>query len=63
MKTVNIIGMGCEHCVRAVTQALENEGLTNVTVDLAAGTASFAGEIGADRLRAVLDDAGYELGE
>ncbi len=62
MKTVNITGMGCEHCVRAVTQALEGEGLTNITVELAAGTASFEGEITTERLRAVLDDAGYELG-
>ena len=42
MATINIKGMSCQHCVMAVTKALTGiDGITNVTVSLEKGEASF----------------------
>ena len=39
--TLKVTGMSCEHCVRSVTQALQNTaGVNNATVDLKAGRAT-----------------------
>ena len=43
MTTLHITGMKCQHCVKAVTKALENLGATEVRVDLEKEQASFAG--------------------
>ena len=64
-KTINVKGMTCPHCVKHVTKALSGmDGVTDVVVDLDAGTASFktSRDIPHTELAAVLDDAGYELG-
>ena len=64
-KTINVKGMTCPNCVKHVTKALSGmEGVSDVAVDLAAGTAKFTAsrEIPDSELAAVLDDAGYELG-
>ena len=64
-KTINVKGMTCPHCVKHVTKALSGmDGVTDVVVDLDAGTASFKAsrDIPHAELAAVLDDAGYELG-
>jgi copper chaperone len=38
--TINVQGMSCDHCVKAVTAAAKGvSGVTNVKVDLKAGTA------------------------
>ncbi len=42
MTTINIKGMSCNHCVIAVTKALNQiDGIKNVKVDLGKGKASF----------------------
>ena len=42
MKTIKIKGMTCNHCVMAVTKALEKiDGVNDVKVDLAKGEATF----------------------
>ena len=42
MKTIKIKGMTCNHCVMAVTKALEKiDGVKNVKVDLAKAEATF----------------------
>jgi len=42
MPTISVKGMSCQHCVASVTKALnEIEGISNVAVDLAKGTATF----------------------
>jgi len=42
MKTIKIKGMTCNHCVMAVTKALEKiDGVKDVEVDLAKGEATF----------------------
>ncbi len=39
--TLKVTGMSCEHCVRSVTQVLQNTaGVNNATVDLKAGRAT-----------------------
>jgi copper chaperone len=62
-----IEGMGCEHCVKAVTSALEAlEGVTNVRVDLEGGKAviDVAGDSASDAdIRAAIDEAGYDVTE
>ncbi|MBP9020637.1 MAG: heavy-metal-associated domain-containing protein [Syntrophobacterales bacterium] len=65
MRTVKVEGMSCQHCVRAVTKALEAiPGVTDVKVDLARGEASFEEEQPVDEqtLRERLRKAGYRLG-
>jgi copper chaperone len=42
MKTIQIKGMTCQHCVMAVTKALSGiDGIRNVKVNLERGEASF----------------------
>ncbi len=42
MKTIKIKGMTCNHCVMAVTRALEKiDGVKNVKVDLTKAEATF----------------------
>ncbi len=62
MRKLTIEGMGCEHCVKAVTGALESLGLKNVRVSLDAGAAEFdESGVAESDVRAAIDDAGYEL--
>ncbi len=59
-----VVGMTCEHCVRAVRDEVTAiDGVTDVDVDLASGlvTVRSAGEIGADAFAAAVDEAGYEV--
>lgn len=65
MKTVKIKGMSCQHCVNAVKKALEGvDGISNVTVDLSHGEASFdeAHPVDAKVIKDAIRKAGYELG-
>ncbi|HRR40328.1 MAG TPA: heavy-metal-associated domain-containing protein [Syntrophales bacterium] len=65
MRTVKIEGMSCQHCVKAVTKALEAiPGVTDVKVDLARGEASFeeAQPVDDQTLRERIRKAGYRLG-
>lgn len=42
IKTIKIKGMSCNHCVMAVTRALQSvSGIEHVNVDLGKGEASF----------------------
>jgi copper chaperone len=42
MKTITVKGMSCQHCVMAVTKALNGiEGVSAVRVDLESGQATF----------------------
>ncbi|WP_116043234.1 heavy-metal-associated domain-containing protein [Amycolatopsis palatopharyngis] len=62
--TYTVKGMTCGHCVRSVTEEVsEIEGVTNVAVDLPTGavTVTSAKELGADEVRAAVEEAGYEL--
>ena len=65
MATVKIKGMSCNHCVMAVTKALEEiDGVKDVRVDLAKGEAVFD-EIKPVDMNVVNEQirkAGYEVG-
>lgn len=64
-RTIKVKGMSCQHCVKAVTKALgEIEGVTNVSVDLLGGEASFdeAAPVAQDLLGEKIKKAGFELG-
>ena len=65
MTTIKIKGMSCNHCVMAVTKALEEIGaIKNVTVDLKKGEATFdeAGPVDMERIREQIKKAGYDVG-
>lgn len=62
--TYTVVGMTCDHCVRAVRSELENmPGVERVFVDLANGAATItsAGTIADDVIRGAVEEAGYEL--
>lgn len=64
MTTIKIKGMSCNHCVMAVTRALnEIEGIENVKVDLAKGEADFdeVKPVDMDLVRKAIRKAGYEV--
>ena len=62
--TIQIDGMTCEHCVRAVTEELlALDSVRSVEVDLSSGTASLHsdGPVSNDDLATAVDEAGYRL--
>lgn len=62
--TYTIKGMTCGHCVSSVSAELGRlPGVTDVQVDLVAGTAAVTSEQPLDpqAVRAAVDEAGYEL--
>ena len=66
MKSIKIKGMSCQHCVMAVTKALQEiDGVKDVRVDLERGEAAFNEEkpVDPEIIRAHIEKAGYEVGE
>lgn len=65
MKSVKIKGMSCQHCVMAVTKALETiDGIKNVSVDLKTGTATYEEikPLDAAVIAQAIKKAGYDAG-
>jgi copper chaperone len=63
-RSVLVTGMSCEHCATAVrTEVGKLPGVSEVDVDVAAGTVRVSGEpLPADAaLRQAVEEAGYEL--
>lgn len=61
--TFKVTGMSCGHCQQAVTRALEGvPGVRRATVDLdrAEATVSLDTSVDPARLRAAVEEAGYE---
>lgn len=56
---LEIEGMGCSHCIRAVENALSGLGADINNVQLGSADISFEGS--ESELKAALEDAGYEL--
>lgn len=66
MKIIKIKGMSCNHCVMAVTKALNGiEGIKDVKVDLEKGEATFDETKPVDMavISEQIERAGYEVGE
>jgi copper chaperone len=64
-KTITVIGMTCEHCVRAVHEELTAiDGVQGVQVDLTTGRVDIHSdrELTAAALAAAVDEAGYQIG-
>jgi copper ion binding protein len=62
--TYNVVGMTCDHCVRAVEQELTKiAGVTAVEVDLDRGTATVTADapVDDDAVAAAVEEAGYEV--
>ena len=58
---LQVTGMTCEHCVNAVTRALQSvPGVEKVAVNLAGGRARVEGAADPKALVKALDDQGYE---
>lgn len=61
-KVLKIDGMGCEHCVKAVTGALSSlEGVSLVEVKIGEATVEVADHYDMKKIQEALDDAGYDL--
>lgn len=62
---LDVRGMSCDHCKRAVTEALQRlDGVSAVEVDLAAGKATVSYDpdrVSLDALREAVEEAGYEV--
>lgn len=66
MKSMKIKGMSCQHCVMAVTRALNAvDGIKDVNVDLKSGVATYEEikAIDAGVVAAAVKKAGYEIVE
>jgi len=62
--TYTVTGMTCDHCVGAVKGEVSRiPGVTDVVVDLPTGQVTVTSEtpVDADTVRAMVDEAGYEL--
>jgi copper chaperone len=62
MLRLKVSGMTCEHCVRAITQAVRAlPGVTDVLVNLVQGDVTVAGTPDARAVREAIAEEGYEV--
>ncbi len=62
MKTFNVKGMTCEHCRRAVIQAIQSrDSDAKVDVDLEAGVVQVEGGLDEASIREAIEEAGYQV--
>ncbi|MHA6631430.1 heavy-metal-associated domain-containing protein [Pseudonocardia sichuanensis] len=62
--TYTVTGMTCEHCVASVTEEIsEIDGVNAVAVDLPTGAVTVTSTLPVDeaRIRAAVEEAGYQL--
>lgn len=62
--TYTVVGITCQHCVRAVTDELNQlDGVTDIDVDLESGQVRLtsAAPLARANVAAAVDEAGYEL--
>jgi copper chaperone len=63
MALINVEGMSCQHCEKAVSGAVGSlPGTSNVKVDLKAGTVSLeydSASVSINEVRAAIEEAGY----
>lgn len=62
-KTIYIAGMHCQHCVKAVEEALQSlEGISQVTVDLEQNLATVAADNVTDEaIKEAIEDIGFDV--
>ncbi|MFI8688991.1 heavy-metal-associated domain-containing protein [Stutzerimonas kunmingensis] len=64
MQVLNVSGMTCSHCERAVTQAiqaLDPQAQVQVQVDLAAGTVQVQSSASEQAIRQAISEEGYQV--
>ena len=63
MKQITVTGMSCGHCASAVSNALKDLGLSNVTVNLVGGIAAFDAteSVTEEQVRGAVSEAGFEV--
>lgn len=64
IKKISVEGMSCMHCVKHVTDALnEINGVTNVNVSLDTKTATIEADdsVKDEAIKAAIEDAGYDV--
>lgn len=62
MQVFSVEGMTCGHCVRAVTQAVQNEDpAAEVKVDLAARQVSVQSQLSSDVIAELIREEGYTV--
>ena len=62
MKTFNVTGMTCEHCKRAVTNAIQSrDAQAKVEVDLGAGVVKVDGDLDEPTIRQAIEEEGYQV--
>ena len=64
IETYEVVGMTCDHCVRAVTEEVTAlEGVSQVVVDLLAGQVRVTSQeaVPVTRIREAVEEAGYAL--
>lgn len=60
--TLKVKGMSCGHCVRAVTQAVQqHDAQAAVDIDLPSGTVRVRSNLPRERVVAVITEEGYEV--
>jgi copper chaperone len=62
--TYTVTGMTCSHCVASVTEEISGiDGVTDVSVDLPTGVVTVTSDraLDAERVRAAVAEAGYQL--
>ncbi|OBB76772.1 heavy-metal-associated domain-containing protein [Mycobacterium sp. 852014-52144_SCH5372336] len=62
--TVTVTGMTCQHCAASVREELgEIPGVKAVDVDVASGAVTIDSDapVGADAIKAAVEEAGYKL--
>ncbi len=62
---INVDGMACEHCVKAITNAVGAlSGVSSVAVDLEAKTVTVdhdPDQASVDKIKAEIEDQGYDI--
>lgn len=60
MQIVNVSGMTCGHCVRAITQAIQaGDPAAEVQVDLGAGEVRVSSRLSLEQVLAAIREEGY----
>ena len=60
--TLDVPGISCGHCVRAISRAVAQlDGVASVDVDVATKTVTVVGDTARDDICTAIGDAGYQV--
>ena len=65
-QTYTVVGMTCDHCVRAVTEEVQQvPGVTDVSIELDGGRLTVRSDapVDDDAVRAAVEEAGYQVAQ